>query len=105
MYVTVFQSRLNSKKFQNFEFQAKIVIFRENYKYDNLDEFLDFYEFTTFKKIGIIGMAISGISRKSYVDFYEITLVYILWVFIKAWNKKFWNFSEFKLIPSYYLVY
>ena len=33
--------RLNSEKFQDFQFQAKIVIFEGNNKNDNLCDFLD----------------------------------------------------------------
>ena len=38
--------RLNSEKFQNFQFQAEIVILNENHKNYNLGEFPDINEFT-----------------------------------------------------------
>ena len=38
--------RLNSEKFQNFQFQAEIFILNENHKNDKLGEFPDFNEFT-----------------------------------------------------------
>ena len=38
--------RLNSEKFQNFQFQAEMVILNENHKNDNLGEVPNFNEFT-----------------------------------------------------------
>ena len=42
----VFMTRLNSEKFQNFQFQPKLSFLSENHKNDNQNEFPDFYEFT-----------------------------------------------------------
>ena len=41
-------SRLNSEKFQNFQFQALIFIFEGNYKNDKQGDFPDFNEFALY---------------------------------------------------------
>ena len=103
---------LNSEKFQNFHFQAEIVIFRANHN-DNQGEFRtfpnspDLWYSKFFSKITIIRMPIFGKFIPRYIGwirknsgihpYYHFFMIFPSKLTISAWKWKFWNFSEFSL--------